>query len=203
MSLSNTCSQKLSGSTQLHHSQSFCLYVVTLLGNKRAREPFQPVLLTKHDEVIPRLKLVDGFYFGTSAWLGFRPHTVLLPAKRHRFRACDFHWEGKSRATPQKKSFRGVGISVVQRVLDCASEAWREREDDGGGDRGRGRLLLAWVGGTSRIMAIRRSKCCWRRASEAQLDRQLGQRGTGGSTLGWEYSGDTATLTLGFSIFRT
>ena len=115
----------------------------------------------------------------------------------------DFHWEGKSRATPQKKSFRGVGISVVQRVLDCASEAWREREDDGGGDRGRGRLLLAWVGGTSRITARRRSKCCWRRASEAQLDRQLGQRGTGGSTLGWEYSGDTATPTLGFSIFRT
>lgn len=37
----------------------------------------------------------------------------------------DFHWEGKSRATPHKKSVRGVGISVVQRVLDCASGAWR------------------------------------------------------------------------------
>ena len=37
----------------------------------------------------------------------------------------DFHWEGKSRATPHKKSVRGVGISVVQRVRDCASGAWR------------------------------------------------------------------------------
>ena len=51
----------------------------------------------------------------------------------------DFHWEGKSRATPQKKSFRGVGISVVQR--DCSTAHQRH------GGNGRRTAVVIEVGG--------------------------------------------------------